>query len=417
MSWAMALERSSPLVKRNQTKLRFLFLGNDSVLVHSYKVVTALPCCYRASPLQNRRDLERVKFSDYFASERQTNKQTHTTHFKGGKQKPQGSNNQTSKMMTTLTISVPSPDAAADEADDADDSLVTDKVSETVAAIQEEDEEVEKDHRTTEQNTDIVKRVVLDRNLRDLMLSYMDLRTLLSFPSMFKGLGRYVTHDLVVQKIVHTAAGKKSSSLPTLKRFQILMSKIERRIIFTPSPMRLLRLMVATTKCEFCLKKKDEILPRYESTFGLSDCRECRASLTTTKTQKNRCTAVRHNSAVSFDTKKWLFDQSFKKGERYKYVHFTEPFFDKFSGEPIGPIITLAVPYEQLQQTYDDAHSGRNLLLQQPEDDHINNNNNKNKNNNKTVNYQAETTLLLARWKKIIEEGVITQTTERGRNI
>ena len=135
----------------------------------------------------------------------------------------------------------------------------------------------------------------------------MDLRTLLYFPSIYKGLEQYVTHDLVVQKVAdtvrwHSAATAKTTTAtsPTLKILQFLISKIVRRIIFMPSPMRLLRLLVAT-KCEFCLKQNT--WTRYESTFGLSDCADCRESAVTTIIQKNRCCSnVRHESAVSFET-------------------------------------------------------------------------------------------------------------------
>eukprot|EP00529_Nitzschia_sp_RCC80_P026055 CAMPEP_0113498220 /NCGR_PEP_ID=MMETSP0014_2-20120614/31043_1 /TAXON_ID=2857 /ORGANISM="Nitzschia sp." /LENGTH=340 /DNA_ID=CAMNT_0000392203 /DNA_START=116 /DNA_END=1138 /DNA_ORIENTATION=- /assembly_acc=CAM_ASM_000159 len=272
-----------------------------------------------------------------------------------------------------------------------------------ITADSDDDDDAQR--RRTKLNTDIVKSVVFDRDLRDHILSFMDLRMLLYFPSLYKGLEQYVTHDLVVEKIAETVE-RHSKTSSALKLFEFLISKMERRIIFTPSsPMRLLRLMVAT-KCEFCLK---QTWTRYESTFGLSDCTACRDSAVTTIIQKNRCTShIRHDSAVCFETihrdrkvikKEPLIplpstssssrvsapQKTIRVKTRYfRYVHFKDPFFDKFTGEPIGPIITLAVPYEHLQQTYDDADR---LLLHA----------------NKTV-YQRRTTVLLPRWKKIIED-------------
>ena len=108
----------------------------------------------------------------------------------------------------------------------------------------------------------------LDELCVDMVMSFLDRRTLLAFSACHKRFGAIVSYEHVVA----AAGATESPKLCEIVK-KIQEQAVEQGEIFMPSPQRLLRL-INVVRCELC---RQRLVSR--ATCGLFVCRECEETL------------------------------------------------------------------------------------------------------------------------------------------
>mmetsp|Transcript_18190 Transcript_18190/g.43960 ORF Transcript_18190/g.43960 Transcript_18190/m.43960 type:complete len:372 (-) Transcript_18190:1165-2280(-) len=201
---------------------------------------------------------------------------------------------------------------------------------------------------------------------------------------------KFLTHEVVIRCAVNDLSklNKLSRSLINLHRqglteekpvlFQSQYSeKLDELLwdlkqssgdIFVPSPSRLLRLLLSD-ECERCPLRKSPVDVEKKTghvhfEFGVQICLDCSRSKRHLQEMNNR-SRNRNKNIYDDDDEYGCYEGTrfYNRLQQYFGVDgnvrfmFKSPQYDIRTEEPIGPIITLEIPTDQIQQTLEDANS------------------------------------------------------------